>query len=101
MINNIIDHVVVTFQYHEFLTAVGIITAFYLGPIIARAVVLLIGGILAFFIKTIFNDALELKVRAIISSLIGSLLNNNQVEVKDIPPLGSDYLCIFRLYILK
>lgn len=99
MIKSIIDHIVVTFQYHEFLTAVGIIAAFYLGPIIARAIIIVLGGIIAFFIKTIFNDALEQKIRAILSSLIGGLLNNEKVEVRDIPLLDSDYLCIFKLHI--
>lgn len=99
MFNSFIDHIVVTFQYHEFLTAVGIIAAFYLGPIIARAIIIVLGGIIAFFIKTIFNDALEQKVRAIVSSLIGGLLNNDKVEVRDIPLLDSEYLCIFKLHV--
>lgn len=99
MLNSIIDHIEVTFQYHEFLTAVGIIAAFYLGPIVARAIIIVLGGIIAFFLKMMFNDALEQKVRALVSSLIGSLLNNDKVEVRDIPLLDSDYLCIFKLHI--
>lgn len=99
MLNSIIDHITVTFQYHEFLTAVGIIAAFYLGPILAKAIIMLLGGIIAFFMKTLFNDALEAKVRAIVSGLIGGLLNNEKVEVRDIPLLDSDYLCIFKLHI--
>lgn len=99
MLNNIIDHISVTFEYHEFLTALSIVAAFYLGPIIARAIIIVLGGIIAFFIKTLFNDALEQKIRAVVSSLIGGLLNNDKVEVRDIPLLDSDYLCIFKLYI--
>lgn len=86
-------------EEHEFLTAVSLIMAFYVAPIFARAIFAVLGGIIAFIVKTLFNDALENKIRSLVSNLLGGLLNNDKVEVRDVPHLDTDYLCIYRLYI--
>lgn len=94
-----IDHIIEILEKHEFLTALSLITAFYLAPIFAKAVFTIIGGILAFIVKLIFNDAVERKVRSWVSDILKGLLNNENIQVQDIPLLDSEYLCIFRLYI--
>jgi len=94
-----IEHIIQIFEKHEFLTAISLITAFYLAPIFAKAFFAILGGIIAFIIKMLFNDALENKIRSVIGSLLGTLLDNEKVQVKDIPLLDSDYLCIFQLHI--
>lgn len=99
IIKLMIDHIIILFEQHEFLTAVSLVTAFYLAPILVKAVFAILGGGIAFIAKTVFNDALENKIRSIVSNLLSALLNNDSIKVNDIPLLDSDYLCIFQLYI--
>ncbi|MCQ2373435.1 MAG: hypothetical protein MJ050_05095 [Phascolarctobacterium sp.] len=94
-----IDHIIDILEKHEFLTALSLITAFYLAPIFAKAVFTIIGGTIAFIVKLIFNDALERKIRSWVANILRGLLNNENIQVNDIPLLDSEYLCIFRLYI--
>ena len=84
-------------EKHEIVTAISIIAAFYIAPIVVKIVFSIVASIIAFFLKAFFNDALEVKIRNWSSTLLTNMLHGQKVEAQDLPHIESEYVYLYRL----